>query len=127
MDSPANKLSEIAEFLMRRMGIDRGEAWRLAMEQNPGLCSEAGLSPSNSNFHADSAGFGRTQLGKQPNHFSEEKLMKTFTMAELDQQAERLAFERGITKEAAVVQLLNANPKLYDQYLAANPAQTGGR
>lgn len=33
----------------------------------------------------------------------------------------------GLTKENATVRVINANPKLYDQYLQANPAQTGAR
>lgn len=33
----------------------------------------------------------------------------------------------GCSKETATVQVLNQNPSLYDQYLAANPAQTHSR
>jgi hypothetical protein len=48
-------------------------------------------------------------------------------VAQIEAQASEIAARERISKESAAVRVINANPKLYDQYLAANPAQTGAR
>lgn len=48
-------------------------------------------------------------------------------IAQVQNLAREVAQRDGLSKERATVQVLNANPKLYDQYLQANPAQTGAR
>jgi ClpP class serine protease len=46
-------------------------------------------------------------------------------VADLDARAKAMAKEQGISKEQAMARMFKADPSLYQQYLAANPAQTG--
>lgn len=46
-------------------------------------------------------------------------------MAQVETLARTVAGRDGLSKEKSTVSVLNGNPKLYDQYLQANPAQTG--
>ena len=48
-------------------------------------------------------------------------------MAKIESLAREIQTRTGCTKEAATSQTVISNPKLYDAYLAAHPAQTGIR
>ena len=62
--------------------------------------------------------------GIRSNHAA---LAQTVTGAISSAVARISASEPALTKQQAYVKAMTENPALYDQYLAANPAQTGGR
>lgn len=48
-------------------------------------------------------------------------------LEQIETLARQVAERDSLSIESAKVRVINQNPKLYDQYLAANPAQTGAR
>jgi hypothetical protein len=67
------------------------------------------------------------QSAAQPDQRSGLAVQRGDPSGEIENLARDIASREGISKESAVVRLLDKNPRLYDQYLAANPHQTGRR
>jgi hypothetical protein len=67
------------------------------------------------------------QSAAQPDQRTGLAVQRGDTLVQVETLARDISTRDNLTKEAAVVRVLNSNPKLYDLYLQANPAQCGPR